>query len=295
MTARFRLHGRLFLEAEIHLVTGLHIGGAGGKIAIGGVDNPIIRDPLTEEPIIPGSSLKGKMRSLLERWGGYELNHSIGQARIHICEGEEGRKRYPDCVVCNVFGVPGEIDFAYPTRLIVRDAFLDPRHRDRLRAADLDLPFSEVKWEAAIDRITSAAVPRQIERVPAGAVFRAFSIRTSGPSTGENGPAEHLAPLMVYNLYFPKDLDWFAKVIEAMALVEDDYLGGYGSRGSGQVAFRRLRLGYKVRTNDGFYAPSITWLDPFPDLVAFRQNLPEMLRGIGAKIQWEASGQPGAR
>lgn len=289
MTANFRLRGRLFLEAEIHLVTGLHIGGAGGKVAIGGVDNPIIRDPLTEEPIIPGSSLKGKMRSLLERWEGYDPNHRIGQARIHICKEGEGARRYPDCVVCNVFGVPGEIPFAYPTRLIVRDAFLDPWHRDRLRVADLDLPFSEVKWEAAIDRITSAAVPRQIERVPAGAVFRAFSIRTLGQSPGENGPKERPAPLMVYNLYFPKDLDWFAKVIEAMALVEDDYLGGYGSRGSGQVTFRRLRLGYKVRTENGSYAPSITWLDPFPDLEVFRKNLPAMLQRIRAEIRWDAS------
>lgn len=289
MTTRFRLHGRLFLEAEVHLVTGLHIGGAGGKVAIGGVDNPIIRDPLTEEPIIPGSSLKGKMRCLLERWGGYEPNHPIGQARIHICKGEEGRQRYPNCVVCNVFGVPGEIPFAYPTRLIVRDAFLDPRHRDRLQVADLDLPFSEVKWEAAIDRITSAAVPRQIERVPAGAVFRALPIRAPRGANGADGPEDDRAPLMVYSLYFPKDLNWFARVIEAMALVEDDYLGGYGSRGSGQVAFRNLQLGYKIRTEDGSYASSITWLGLYPDLVAFRQALPEMLQAIEAQIRWDAA------
>ncbi|MCS7351986.1 MAG: type III-A CRISPR-associated RAMP protein Csm3 [Anaerolineae bacterium] len=281
MAERFQLRGRLFLRAEIHVVTGLHIGGAGGKVAIGGVDNPVIRDPLTDEPILPGSSLKGKMRSLLERWRGFEPNHAIGQARIHVCKKPE---EYRDCSVCHVFGVPGEIEFAYPTRLIVRDAFLDPGLRRRLREADLDLPFTEVKWEAAIDRITSAAVPRQIERVPAGAVFRPFSLRSARePADGGDGPA----PLMVYSLYFPRDLEWFVEVVDAMGLVEDDYLGGYGSRGSGQVAFRNLQLGYKIPEGEtGSYPADIVWLSESPDLVHFRSALPRMLEEIGLRIEW---------
>ena len=288
MTSAMRLYGRLFLDAEIHVITGLHIGGAGGKVAIGGVDNPVIRDPLTGEPIIPGSSLKGKMRSLLERWGGYEPNHAIGQARIHVCKGEKGSTTYPNCVVCNVFGVPGEIEFASPTRLIVRDAFLTPEGRRYLQTADLDLPFTEVKWEAAIDRITSAAVPRQIERVPAGTVFRALRTRTLSPTGPEKGDGEGEA-LMVYNLYFPQDLDWMKRVVEAMALVEDDYLGGYGSRGSGQVAFRHLRLGYKIPGDDGLYPLQIQWFDPYPDLIAFREALDEMLKKIRDLLGWKAS------
>ncbi len=283
MSEAIRLRARLFLDAEIHVVTGLHIGGAGGKVAIGGVDNPIIRDPLTEEPILPGSSLKGKMRSLLERWGGYEPNHSIGQARIHVCKNPEG---YSTCVVCNVFGVPGEIEFARPTRLVVRDAFLDPQRRDWLREADLDLPFSEVKWEAAIDRITSAAVPRQIERVPAGAVFRALPIRSFTGRSAEEAEGEAAGALMVYSVYFPDDLDWFEHVVEAMALVEDDYLGGYGSRGSGQVAFRHLRLGYKIPDQDRSYPARPTWMDRYEDLVAFRRALQSMLQQIRARIPW---------
>jgi CRISPR type III-A-associated RAMP protein Csm3 len=185
MPEELRLRGRLFLDAEIHAVTGLHIGGAGGKVAIGGVDSPVIRDPITDEPILPGSSLKGKMRSLLERWGGYEPNHPIGQARIHVCQSPD---RYSNCPVCHIFGVPGELPFAYPTRLVVRDAFLTDGSREALRRADTDLPFTEVKWEAAIDRITSAAVPRQIERVPAGAVFRARRFGAPAPPT-KPGPS----------------------------------------------------------------------------------------------------------
>ncbi|SNB74719.1 type III-A CRISPR-associated RAMP protein Csm3 [Thermoflexus hugenholtzii] len=272
MPTELRLRGRLFLDAEIHVLTGLHIGGAGGKVAIGGVDSPVIRDPITDEPILPGSSLKGKMRSLLERWGGYEPNHAIGQARIHVCKTEE---RYRNCPVCHIFGVPGEISFAYPTRLVVRDAFLTDGSREVLRRADTDLPFTEVKWEAAIDRVTSAAVPRQIERVPAGAVFRAPRIRASDASDEAHGA------LMVYHIYFPQDLEWFDHVVEAMGLVEDDYLGGYGSRGSGQVAFRRLRLGHKIASPRTPYPEDITWLgDPSPDLTEFRRQLPELLGQI---------------
>jgi len=289
MSEVLRLYGRLFLDAEIHVVTGLHIGGAGGKVAIGGVDNPIIRDPLTEEPIIPGSSLKGKMRSLLERWGGYEPNHRIGQARIHVCKGEAGERNYPHCVVCNVFGVPGEIPFARPSRLIVRDAFLTPEGRRQLRMADLDLPFTEVKWEAAIDRITAAAVPRQVERVPAGAVFRAARRPPSARAADAANEEEAEVALMVYHLYRLEDLDWMEKVVEAMALVEDDYLGGYGSRGSGQIAFRNLRLGYKIPDRDGAYPPQIAWWDPHPDLIAFRQALPDMLKQIRDRLQGRTS------
>jgi CRISPR-associated protein Csm3 len=276
MHEELRLRGRLFLDAEIHAVTGLHIGGAGGKVAIGGVDSPVIRDPITDEPILPGSSLKGKMRSLLERWGGYEPNHPIGQARIHVCKTEE---RYRDCPVCHIFGVPGELPFAYPTRLVVRDAFLTDGSREALRRADTDLPFTEVKWEAAIDRITSAAVPRQIERVPAGAVFRARRF-------GAPGAPDEAGALMVYHIYFPRDLDWFLHVVEAMGLVEDDYLGGYGSRGSGQVAFRRLRLGYKIAAPSALYPEAISWIsrDPIPDLAEFRRALPALLDSIRPHI-----------
>ena len=71
------------LTGQIELLSGLHIGSGNTEIHIGGTDNPVITNPITQQPYIPGSSIKGKMRSLLE-WhlgvvaetGGHPLNFS---------------------------------------------------------------------------------------------------------------------------------------------------------------------------------------------------------------------------
>lgn len=214
------LFGRLFMRGAVEVVTGLHIGGAAGALAIGGVDNPIVRDPLTGRPYLPGSSLKGKLRSLAERAVGAEQNQGIGRGvQIHVCTSAAS---YASCRVCPVFGTLGQMDFSQPTRLLVRDAFLSAASVERLERARTDLPFAEVKWEAAIDRVTSAATPRQIERVPAGAVFEPFEL--------------------VYSVYRAEDLTRFRWFVGMLKLLEDDYLGGLGSRGGGKVRFRDLRL-----------------------------------------------------
>ncbi len=223
-TKTANLYGRVFIECQIETQTGLHIGGAESSLSIGGVDNVIIRDPLSGRPYIPGSSLKGKMRSQMEKFHGRPQNRRIGQVYIHTCESAAA---YADCAVCHVYGVPGEMDFSTSTRLVVRDVQLTDESVAALNAAKTDLPFSEVKWEAAIDRVTSAATPRQMERVPAGAVF---------------GPTE-----MVYSVYEAADVARFAHVLEGMQLLEDDYLGGSGSRGSGKVAFRNIRVYTRAR------------------------------------------------
>jgi CRISPR-associated protein Csm3 len=217
---RVRLLGRVFLSGHLVLKTGLHIGGAAATLSIGGVDNQVIRDPLTGRPYIPGSSLRGKMRSLSEKFGNRHQNFRIGQGVfIHVCE---SLKDYNGCDVCQVFGVPGELETSGPTRLVVRDAFLTRASAEELNRLRTDLPYTEIKWEAAIDRVTSAATPRQMERVPAGAVF---------------GPVE-----LVYTLFDPGDAARFALVLRALQLLEDDYLGGQGSRGSGQVQLTNLSL-----------------------------------------------------
>jgi len=241
MANSIQMVGKVIITGNIELVTGLHIGGAAAGLDIGGVDNPIIRHPVTREPYIPGSSLRGKMRSLLERAYNLPLNKRVQDVRIHECYTEQ---EYQECHVCHVFGVsPGERERGVarqdadrrgewaifkPTRLIVRDAMLVPDSKAELERADTDLPYTEVKWEASIDRITSAAVPRQNERVPAGAVF---------------GPFE-----MVYTIYrldngndWEQDVNWLKVLFEGMRLLEDDYLGGYGSRGAGKIAFRELK------------------------------------------------------
>jgi CRISPR-associated protein Csm3 len=232
---RVDLYGRIFIRAKIKAVTGLHIGGSPAALAIGGVDNPVIRDTLTGRPYIPGSSVRGKMRSLWEKMTGVRQNWSIGKGvSIHLCDKKQD---YVQCPVCQIYGVMGQSESSFPTRLVVRDAFLSVGSEEELRLqAKTDLPYTEVKWEAVIDRVTSEAVPRQMERVPAGAVFDGFEA--------------------VFSVYDQGDLARFVNVFEAMQLLEDDYLGGQGSRGSGKVRFEGVHLFCRNRNN---YAAEKEW------------------------------------
>lgn len=229
------LWGRIIITGNIRAVTGLHIGGAAGALEIGGVDSPVIRNPLDNQPYIPGSSVRGKMRSLTERWHGSEQNFPVGKAKgkevfVHTCRAGDPSKdddmmqawrdgykaKFSACPVCSVFGVTGDEPVPHPTSLIVRDVFLSKQSAAKLEKAG-DFPFTEIKWEATIDRVTSAATPRQIERVPAGAMFEGFEL--------------------VFGIYDRSGVTHFAKVLEALQLVEEDYLGGLGSRGGGKVEF----------------------------------------------------------
>jgi len=224
-----KLAGRIFLTGNIRLMTGLHIGGRQGELSIGGLDLPVIRNPRNNRPYIPGSSLKGKMRSLSEKLSNAPQNTTVnagkeggaGRVQLHTAQNEEEYKAYWVNPVFGVMGDKGDMVTA-PNRLLVRDVALTDASATELDNVKTDLPYSEVKWEAAIDRVTSAATPRQIERVPAGAVF---------------GPME-----LVFSVYQPDDLALFNNVLIALQLVEDDYLGGHGSRGSGKVKFEGLSL-----------------------------------------------------
>jgi CRISPR-associated protein Csm3 len=216
------LYGRIFITTQIEAVTGLHIGGSSVGLEIGGVDKVVIRNPLTKQPYIPGSSLRGKMRSQVEKTLGLRQNNKIGQVTIHTCKKLEDYNANGGCPVCHVFGVPGEVDATGPTLLIVRDVALTPKSADDLQKLKSDLPFAELKTEVAIDRVTSAAVPRTLERVPAGAIF---------------GPAE-----LVFSIYDRTDFARLKYVLDALQLVEDDYLGGAGSRGSGKVKFANIKV-----------------------------------------------------
>ncbi|MEM4729683.1 MAG: type III-A CRISPR-associated RAMP protein Csm3 [Thermoplasmata archaeon] len=215
------MKGRIALEATIILKTGLHIGAGEKGIKIGGTDKSVVRNPLDERPYIPGSSLKGKMRSLLEKAGNKPLVQ-LGPVRMHQCKTEEVEKV---CELCRIFGLPSEIKAATPTRLVIRDAFLTNKSAEELKKAKeegkTDFLYTEIKSENAIDRITSAANPREFERVPAGAEFGFEAI---------------------YTIYENADIENFKIVLEGMRLLEDDYLGGHGSRGYGKVEFKDLKL-----------------------------------------------------
>ena len=224
-----KLLGRVIISGEVETKTGLHIGGSPGALAIGNVDMPVIRNERTNQPYIPGSSLKGKMRSQCEKWTGAPQNttinkgkeNGVGKVEIHTAKSGEEYQRY---WVNPLFGVTGDTGdwVKTPNRLVVRDVALSEFSASELLKARTDLPYTEVKWEAAIDRVTSAATPRQIERVPAGAIF---------------GPME-----MVFSMYLKEDTQLLEHLLTGMQLLEDDYLGGQGSRGSGKIAFRGLKI-----------------------------------------------------
>lgn len=215
------LIGRVVVTGQVKAVTGLHIGTSKDALEIGGVDMPIVRNPVDRTPYVPGSSLKGKMRSLWEKVRGKKFETRLKDDKdpakrvfIHTCND-------PACEICSIYGTTGDTYKDAPTRLMVRDIPLD---KSSLPETVVD--YTEVKWEAAIDRVTSAASPRQMERVPAGAVF---------------GPLE-----LVFSFYGADDVKRFTDVLTALQLVEDDFLGGQGSRGSGKVQFEELALTLRV-------------------------------------------------
>ena len=268
----FQLHARVFITGNIKVRTGLHIGGSDNAFSIGGVDNPVIKDQLTGQPYIPGSSLRGKMRSWLEKALGKVDGQPIGQVTIHSCR--KRLKDYPTCPICNVFGITAE-DVTGPTRLVVRDVTLTGDSLDALRVAKTDLPYTEIKTEVAIDRVTSQANPRPLERVPAGAVF---------------GPME-----LVYNIYAPQDVDWLEYVFWAMQLVEDDYLGGAGSRGSGKIAFTDLSVELRRISQDpAEYMMPIPLVPEGKELYASLSELiaimPEVIDFLNENVQFGGNG-----
>lgn len=204
------------LSGKIVVKTGLHIGAGNDKVEIGGMDNPIIRNPLTHEPYIPGSSIKGKMRSLME-WKFDKLKSTGG--KVCYCG-------LPECKVCRVFGSANtkseEAKDRGPTRLIVRDAVLTKEWKEKFRNGN---SIVEEKNENSLNRITAEANPRPIERIVPGVEFD-FEISYRVIDTDDGGKT---------------DENYFKEVVlESLKLLQDDYLGGGGSRGNGQIEFKDL-------------------------------------------------------
>src|SRR5437016_546372 len=234
---QLQLVGKLILSGDLHCETGLHIGAGKGSLEIGGADNPVVKDAFGL-PYIPGSSLRGKLRSLLENSLGVTgpadlvyLSKRRGQeVRIHQSD-------RPDDEICLLFGrnpgrmervhgEPLESSAASPARLAVYDAPLDPESITAQMRENLDDEITEVKSENAIDRITSQANPRTLERVPAGARFR---VR------------------MVLDVLCAEDSVLPGLLIQGLRLLEDDTLGGGGARGNGRVRFADLKLTWRGR------------------------------------------------
>lgn len=194
------MYGKIVIYCDMKVVTGLHIGASESFSAIGAVDSPVIRDPLTRNPIVPGSSLKGKLRTLLARSKCSDIEHMPDFD-------------HDDTVILRMFGAA------------------DPVQRSRFQFSDCfvsnpelfsETSMTEVKTENGINRMTSVANPRQIERVIPGVKF---GVRIVYDIVHEDEVAEDLETLA-----------------HAMKLLQLDYLGGHGSRGSGRVALENFHF-----------------------------------------------------
>jgi CRISPR-associated protein Csm3 len=267
------LLGKLTLTSHLSVETGLHIGGGGENLDIGGLDKPVIRDPLTKYPYLPGSSIKGKLRSILERLLNKPLNRKGGSDTWRyesddladgFTEVENGRfiayEGARTCQISRLFGSTGgskcwmpietarEEEFSLdknpttrtiegqncvkinrgrnaPARLIIRDSHLLTESAEKLKQVDTGLFMTEWKFENGIDRVTAAANPRQLERVPAGSKFKFELVYTVEDA---NQAIEDLQNIAI-----------------ALAILEDDALGGHGSRGYGKVRFENFDFNYR--------------------------------------------------
>lgn len=198
---------KIIISGKVVAESGIMIGGNNAAFEIGGTDKQVVRNPINKMPYIPGSSLKGKMRSLFE----------LAQGTVNK---DGGPTQNPNHAAAQLFGhIKNKDDndnkSQQPSRLIVRDGEL--KNSDQF--IDTDLLYTEVKAENSIDRITAEANPRFFERVPKGAEF--------GLS-------------MTINV-FDKDVngkEFLHYTYEALRLVQDDYLGGSGSRGNGQISIK---------------------------------------------------------
>src|SRR5258706_10895544 len=175
-----KLIGKLILEGEMRCETGLHVGAGKGSLEIGGSDNPVVKDAFGR-PYVPGSSLRGKIRSLLEQSSGLAVPTEL--VYLSRRKGQEVRIHQSDRTddeICLLFGRnPGRLDrvsgealatsMATPARLTLYDAPLIADSITPQMRENMDDELTEVKSENAIDRITSQANPRTLERVPAGA------------------------------------------------------------------------------------------------------------------------------
>lgn len=241
-TAKFI--GNLILRGKFECLTGLHIGGSKEKLEIGGVDSPVVRDPRTRFPYVPGSSLKGKMRSLLEFGLGKVPLKNDKERKLDaggVSDAEE---------IVRLFGIgvdqrdaasnnPDDHLFQIgPSRLVIRDCHPDEETKKWWKTLDTDLLYTEYKSENGINRITSAANPRFIERVAAGSkfdfeiVYSLFDIKNEGKGK-----------------YLEVGNDDLANLRMALFMLEHNFLGKSGSRGYGRIQFRFAEPVW-ISTND---------------------------------------------
>lgn len=235
------------IKVTIQVLTGLHIGAGSDQVKIGGIDSPVVKLHLkNDEPYIPGSSLKGKLRSLLEYSEGKipapGSKSAVHTLNFNTCINKDG---YLECPICKYFGVSADITSKtleeYPnlvliTRLVFRDLELSQEDREQFNKlqADIEHQFYEAKTEVNIRRDTGKATPREIERVPAGVTFEGtiilkvfdIDLEQHGLPVNEDGIKK----------YLKQEIEPLLNKLRE--LLQNDYLGGHGSRGYGSVKMK---------------------------------------------------------
>lgn len=218
-------------KGTITLKSGLHIGSGNMEMHIGGTDSPVIVHPHSREPYIPGSSLKGKTRSLLEMESGFMAftkGSPLSPKALQMAQNEAMKAK--GMAIIQFFGAGGsdqdDSGTFGPTRVSFSDCYLNEAWKDKAR--EQRWPLTEVKSENSIDRVKGTATnPRFIERVPEGTKFD-FTVSFKVLNEGEDKQFEEL-------------------LFKGLKLIEMDALGGSGSRGYGRVAFEFSDAAVKER------------------------------------------------
>jgi CRISPR-associated protein Csm3 len=311
------LLGKVTLTCQLIAKTGLHIGGGGENLDIGGLDKPVIRDPLTKYPYLPGSSIKGKLRATLERLLKKPLNRPGGSGTWRyesddladgFTEVEAGQfityEGAKTCQISRLFGSTGGSGFWMPiesatneglfsdknptkiiqgqncvkinrgrnapSRLIIRDCHLSEDSAEKLKKVYTGLYMTEWKFENGIDRVTAAANPRQLERVPADSKFN-FEL--------------------IYTVENPQqDVEDLQNIAIALAFLEDDALGGHGSRGYGKVKFENFKFNcrsleqYRRIANAPQGTSTLQTLDTIPNTQGLLDNFRSLREYIKQKL-----------
>ena len=198
------MFGKIEITGMIEIVTGMHIGGSSEFAAIGAVDSPIVKDSITKLPMIPGSSIKGKLRTLLAK----KYNEVLAS------KPDEDNER-----IIRLFGTAKKGNVK-KSRVLFSDMIMS--NEEELRKKGVQ-SLTEIKFENSINRLTAEAKPRQIERAVRGSLFD-FSL--------------------IYEIDNEIELDEvfedFETIADGLILLQYDYLGGSGSRGYGKIKFTNL-------------------------------------------------------
>lgn len=251
------------ISGKLRCETGLHIGAGNDELKIGGIDRYVIKTA-NNKPYIPGSSFKGKGRSLFEKWQGLSSNRR-GADKIYRYEADDIDTAL-SCELSRLFGSTSNDGnkLNFPARLIVRDLLPEKTTLEK-------------KSENTIDRLSAHANPRTNERVSDGSVFKLhldYNLEVISDNDGNiylgaknNGDPQKSG---IYG-YIADTIDDLKNIFNVLLLLQHSYLGGNGSRGYGRVSFADLTLEIKTISE-------LLSIEDDTETVSFEKSTPKEIR-----------------